>query len=56
MKYRPEVLQAAIAVQEAERNIDIADAGNKPTVAITGGNDWADNTFPASMPISAAGK
>lgn len=46
MKYRPEVLQAAIAVQEAERNINIADAGNKPTVAITGGNDWADNTFP----------
>lgn len=46
MKYRPEVLQAAIAVQEAERNIDIADAGNKPIVAITGGNDWADNTFP----------
>ena len=46
MKYRPEVLQAAIAVQEAERSIDIADAGNKPTVAITGGNDWADNTFP----------
>ena len=46
MKYRPEVLQAAIAVQEAERNIDIADAGNKPTVAITGGNDWADNTLP----------
>ena len=46
MKYRPEVLQTAIAVQEAERNIDIADAGNKPTVAITGGNDWADNTFP----------
>ena len=46
MKYRPEVLQAAIAVHKAERNIDIADAGNKPTVAITGGNDWADNTFP----------
>lgn len=46
MKYRPEVLQAAIAVQEAERSIDIADAGNKPTVAITGSNDWADNTFP----------
>lgn len=46
MKYRPEVLQAAIAVQEAERSIDIADASNKPTVAITGGNDWADNTFP----------
>ena len=46
MKYRPEVLQAAIAVQEAERNIDIADAGNRPTVAITGGNNWADNTFP----------
>lgn len=46
MKYRPEVLQAAITVQEAERSIDIADAGNKPTVAITGGNDWADNTFP----------
>lgn len=46
MKYRPEVLQAAIAVQQAERNIDIANAGNRPTVAITGGNNWADNTFP----------
>lgn len=46
MKYRPEVLQAAIAVQEAERNIDIANAGNKPTVSVTGGNNWADNTFP----------
>ena len=46
MKYRPEVLQAAVAVQQAERNIDIANAGNRPTVAITGGNNWADNTFP----------
>lgn len=46
MKYRPEVLQAAIAVQQAERNIDIANAGNKPTVSVTGGNNWADNTFP----------
>lgn len=46
MKYRPEVLQAAVAVQEAERNIDIANADNKPTVSITGGNNWADNTFP----------
>ena len=35
-----------ISLQEAERNIDIANAGNRPTVAITGGNDWADNTFP----------
>ncbi|WP_293987313.1 TolC family protein [uncultured Megasphaera sp.] len=46
MKYRPEVLQAAVAVQEAERSIDIANAGNKPTVSVTGGNNWADNTFP----------
>lgn len=46
MKYRPEVLQAALAVQEAENNIDIADAGNKPTVSVTGSNDWADTTFP----------
>lgn len=46
MKYRPEVLQAALAVQEAENNIDIADAGNKPTVSVTGSNDWTDTTFP----------
>lgn len=46
MKYRPEVLQAALAVQTAENNIDIADASNKPTVKVSGGNNWKDNTFP----------
>lgn len=46
MRYRPEVLQAALAVQQAERNISIADAGNKPTVSVTGGNSWSDNNFP----------
>ena len=46
MKYRPEVLQAALAVQTAENNIDIADASNKPTVKVSGGNNWNDNTFP----------
>lgn len=46
MKYRPEVLQAALAVQKAENNIDIADAGNKPTVSVKGSNDWGDTTFP----------
>lgn len=46
MRYRPEVLQAALAVQEAERNISIADAGNKPTVSVSGGNGWSDDNFP----------
>lgn len=46
MKYRPEVLQAALAVQKAENNIDIAAAGNKPTVSVKGSNDWGDTTFP----------
>lgn len=46
MKYRPEVLQAALAVQKAENNIDIADAGNKPIVSVKGSNDWGDTTFP----------
>lgn len=46
MKYRPEILQAALAVQTAENNIDIADASNKPTVKVSGGNNWNDNTFP----------
>ena len=46
MKYRPEVLQAAIAVQEAEENINIAGAADKPQVAITGSNGWSDTTFP----------
>ena len=46
MRYRPEVLQAALAVQQAERNISIADAGNKPTVSVSGGNGWSDDNFP----------
>jgi outer membrane protein TolC len=57
MKYRPEVLQAAIAVQEAERNIDIADAGNKPTVKLLRAVMIGLITpSQASMLISAAGK
>lgn len=55
MRYRPEVLQAALAVQEAERNISIADAGNKrpfPLAAATAGRTI---TSPDSIPIAAAG-
>lgn len=46
MKYRPEVLQAAVAVQQAEENIGIAGANDRPQVAVTAGNDWKDDTFP----------
>lgn len=46
MKYRPEVLQAALAVQEAERNIEIAKAGNRPTVSVGAGRGYSDTTFP----------
>lgn len=46
MKYRPEVLQAAIAVQQAEEAINIAGAADKPQVAITGTNGWSDKSFP----------
>lgn len=46
MKYRPEVLQAALAVQQAEENIGIAGASDKPQVAVTGGNNWSDDSFP----------
>lgn len=46
MKYRPEVLQAAIAVQEAEEAINIAGAADKPQVSVTGSNGWSDKSFP----------
>ena len=46
MKYRPEVLQAALAVQQAEETIDISGASNRPQVAVTAGNDWKDDSFP----------
>lgn len=46
MKYRPEVLQSALAVQEAERNVDVAKAGNRPTVSVGAGRNWADDDFP----------
>ena len=46
MKYRPEVLQAAVAVQEAEHNIGIAQAGNRPSVNIGAGRGWTDDDFP----------
>ncbi len=48
MMYRPEVLQAALSVRQAEKNISIANAGNMPTVSIGAGNDWSDDTFPGS--------
>lgn len=46
MKYRPEVLQAALGVQEAEHNIGIAQAGNRPTVSVGAGRGWSDDDFP----------
>lgn len=48
MKYRPEVLQAALSVQSAEENIGIAGAGNKPTVSVSAGENWSDDTFPGT--------
>lgn len=48
MKYRPEVLQAALSVRQAEENIGIANAGNMPTVSVGAGNDWSDEDFPGS--------
>lgn len=48
MKYRPEVLQAALSVRQAEENIGIANAGNMPSVSIGAGNDWSDEDFPGS--------
>lgn len=48
MKYRPEVLQAAIAVQQAEEQIGIAGAGNKPTVSVGAGQNWSDTSFPGT--------
>lgn len=48
MKYRPEVLQAALNVRQAEENIGIANAGNMPTVTVGAGNDWSDDDFPGT--------
>ena len=46
MKYRPDVLQAGLAVQEAEETIGIAEAGHRPTVSIGASNGWSDTSFP----------
>ncbi|MCH4166290.1 MAG: TolC family protein [Megasphaera sp.] len=45
MKYRPEVLQAAVAVQKAEENVGIAKAGNRPTVQVGASNGWTDTGY-----------
>lgn len=45
MKYRPEVLQAAVAVQKAEENIGIAKSGNRPTVSVGASNGWRDSGY-----------
>ena len=48
MKYRPEVIQADLAVREARENIGIAEAGHKPTVSVGASNDWSNSDFPGS--------
>jgi len=48
MKYRPEVIQADLAVREANENIGIAEAGHKPTVSVGASNDWSNSDFPGS--------
>lgn len=48
MKYRPEVLQAALSVQLAEEQITIDNAGNKPTVSVSAGQNWSDSSFPGT--------
>jgi TolC family type I secretion outer membrane protein len=45
MKYRPEVLQAAVAVQKAEENVGIAKSGNRPTVSVGASNGWSDSGY-----------
>lgn len=48
MKYRPEVLQAALGVQQAEEQITIDNAGNKPSVTVNAGQGWNDTSFPGT--------
>jgi len=48
MKYRPEVLQAALAVEKADENIGVAQSGYRPTVAVGAGRNWFDTDFPGT--------
>ena len=48
MKYRPEVLQAALAVEKADENISVAQSGYRPTVAVGAGRNWFDTDFPGT--------
>ena len=48
MKYRPEVLQAALAVEKADENISVAQSGYRPTVAVSAGRNWFDTDFPGT--------
>lgn len=45
MRYRPEVLQAALGVQKAEEDVNIAKAGNRPTIGIGASNGWSDSGY-----------
>lgn len=48
MKYRPEVLQAVLAVEKADENISVAQSGYRPTVAVSAGRNWFDTYFPGT--------
>lgn len=55
MKYRPEVLQAAIAVQRAEEYINVQKAADRPQVNVTGGNSWSGDVFSDSYDANHRG-
>lgn len=55
MKYRPEILQAAVAVQQAEEYINVQKAADRPQVSITGGNTWAGQIFSDSYDANHRG-
>lgn len=48
MKYRPEVLQAALAVQKANVYVDLMKGDTRPQAGIRLSQEWKDTSFPGT--------
>ncbi|HEV2283085.1 MAG TPA: TolC family protein [bacterium] len=52
---RPEIAQAQAAIQAAQAAVDLAAAGLRPNITLTGGPQMQSNTLSTSTPVTWAG-
>ncbi|CUH96869.1 putative secreted protein [Propionispora sp. 2/2-37] len=44
--HRPDITKYRLAIQSAEKSVDVAAADRKPSIALTAGTSWDSNVFP----------